>query len=88
MLGGSPCTVRLYASTGEVKEPEARIEEVEARHAEGFRTVKLRVHDHDELVDIRHVVDTSNAVGNRVKLAVDANQGWRVTIIGDAPLFL
>jgi L-alanine-DL-glutamate epimerase-like enolase superfamily enzyme len=87
MLGGSPCTVRLYASTGEVKDPEERIEEVEARHAEGFRTVKLRVHDHDEAVDIRHVVDTSNAVGNRVKIAVDANQGWRVTIVGDSPLW-
>jgi L-alanine-DL-glutamate epimerase-like enolase superfamily enzyme len=87
MLGGSPCTVRLYASTGEVKDPDARIEEVEARHAEGFRTVKLRVHDHNEAVDIRQVVDTSNAVGNQVRIAVDANQGWRVTIVGDSPLW-
>ena len=87
MLGGSPCTVRLYASTGEVKEPEARIEEVEARHTEGFHTVKLRVHDHDEAVDIRQVVETAKVVGDRVKIAVDANQGWRVTIVGDSPLW-
>ena len=87
MLGGSPCTVRLYASTGEVKEPEARLEEVEARHAEGFRTVKLRVHDHNEAVDIRQVVETAKAIGDRVKIAVDANQGWRVTIVGDSPLW-
>ncbi len=87
MLGGSPCTVRLYASTGEVKEPEARIEEVEDRLAEGFCTVKLRVHDHDEEVDIRQVVETVKAVGDRVKIAVDANQGWRVTIVGDSPLW-
>jgi len=85
MLGGSPCTVRLYASTGEVKEPEARIEEVQARRAEGFRTVKLRVHDHDEAVDIRQVTQTAKAVGDGIKLAVDANQGWRVTIVGDSP---
>jgi L-alanine-DL-glutamate epimerase-like enolase superfamily enzyme len=85
LLGGAPSTVRLYASTGEVKDPEARIEEVEARHAEGFRTVKLRVHDHDEAVDIRQVVETAKAVGDRMKIAVDANQGWRVTIIGDSP---
>lgn len=85
LLGGSPCTVRLYASTGEVKEPKARIEEVLARHEEGFSTVKLRVHDHDESVDIRQVAETAAAVGDRVALAVDANQGWRVTIVADAP---
>jgi L-alanine-DL-glutamate epimerase-like enolase superfamily enzyme len=87
MLGGSPCTIRLYASTGEVKEPAARIEEVEARLAEGFRTVKLRVHDHEEAVDIRQVVETAEAIGDRAKIAVDANQGWRVTIVGDSPLW-
>jgi L-alanine-DL-glutamate epimerase-like enolase superfamily enzyme len=87
MLGGEPCTVRLYASTGEVKGPEEWIEEVEARHSEGFKTVKLRVHNRDEAVDIRHVVETANAIGDRVRLAVDANQGWRVTIIGDSPLW-
>jgi len=85
LLGGAPCPVRLYASTGEVKEPAARIEEVEARLAEGFATVKLRVHDHDERVDIRQVVETARAVGGRGRLAVDANQGWRVTIVADAP---
>lgn len=85
LLGGAPCAVRVYASTGEVKAPAARIEEVEARIAEGFTTVKLRVHDHDEAVDIRQVVETARAVGDRAKLAVDANQGWRVTIVADAP---
>jgi L-alanine-DL-glutamate epimerase-like enolase superfamily enzyme len=87
LLGGEPCTVRLYASTGEVKEPEARIEEVERRYDEGFRTVKLRVHDFDEEVDVRQVVQTAAAVGDRLKIAVDANQGWRVTIIADSPLW-
>jgi L-alanine-DL-glutamate epimerase-like enolase superfamily enzyme len=67
--------------------PEERIEEVEARYAEGFRTVKLRVHDFEEKTDIRHVTETARAVGDRMKLAVDANQGWRVTIIADAPLW-
>jgi L-alanine-DL-glutamate epimerase-like enolase superfamily enzyme len=87
LLGGQPVPVRLYASTGEVMAPEERIEEVEARYAEGFRTVKLRVHDFEEKTDIRHVTETARAVGDRMKLAVDANQGWRVTIIADAPLW-
>ena len=87
LLGGTPCTVRLYASTGEVKTARERIDEAEARFAEGFSTIKLRVHDFDERIDIRHVADTTAAVGDRMKIAVDANQGWRVTIISDAPLW-
>ena len=87
LLGGTPRPVRVYASTGEVKAPGARIEEVEKRLEEGFRTVKLRVHDHDEAVDIRQVTETAKAVGGRMRVAVDANQGWRVTIVADAPLW-
>lgn len=87
LLGGAPRPVRVYASTGEVKAPAARIEEVEKRFEEGFRTVKLRVHDHDEAVDIRQVTETAKAIGGRMRVAVDANQGWRVTIVADAPLW-
>ncbi len=87
LLGGQPCTVELYASTGEVKRPEESIEEAEERRAEGFRAIKLRVHDFDEAVDIRQVVETAKALGEKMNVAVDANQGWRVTIIGDAPLW-
>jgi D-galactarolactone cycloisomerase len=87
LLGGKPGTVNLYASTGEVSTIGRRIAEAEARHSEGFRTIKIRVHDHDEAADIHQVVETSKAVGDRLRIAVDANQGWRVTIVGDAPLW-
>ena len=87
LLGGEPCRISLYASTGEVKTSQERIEEAEQRHSEGFRAIKLRVHDFDESVDERHVVETARAVGDRMKIGVDANQGWRVTIVGDAPLW-
>lgn len=87
LLGGRPCTVRLYASTGEVAGTAERIAEAEARHAEGFGTIKLRVHDHDEAADIEHVAAVARALGDRLRVAVDANQGWRVTIIADAPLW-
>jgi D-galactarolactone cycloisomerase len=85
LLGGKPCEVRLYASTGEVKTPEERIEETETRFEEGFRTIKIRVHDFNEAVDIRQVEQTAKALGQRMKIGVDVNQGWRVTIIRDAP---
>jgi L-alanine-DL-glutamate epimerase-like enolase superfamily enzyme len=87
LLGGKPCKVKLYASTGEVKIPQDRIAEAEARYAEGFRAIKLRVHDFDEAVDIRQVTETARAVGQKMKIGVDVNQGWRVTAIADAPLW-
>ncbi len=85
LLGGAPRRIRLYASTGEVKAPEARIEEVIARREEGFETIKLRVHDFDEQDDIRQVVETAKAVGDTMGIGVDANQAWRVAIVSDAP---
>jgi D-galactarolactone cycloisomerase len=87
LLGGKPCAVKLYASTGELKDPRERIEEAEARYEEGFRAIKLRVHDQDEAVDNRHVIETAKAVGHKMKIGVDANQAWRVTIIADSPLW-
>ncbi len=85
LLGGAPREVTLYASTGEVKDPRERIEEAEARYAEGFRSIKLRVHDFDEQKDIAQVVETARAVGDKMTIGVDANQGWRVTVVDDAP---
>ncbi len=89
LLGGKPAslTVPLYASTGEVKEPAARIAECEQRLAEGFKTIKIRVHDFDEAKDIRQVTETAAAMGSRMKIAVDANQAWRVAVISDAPMW-
>jgi L-alanine-DL-glutamate epimerase-like enolase superfamily enzyme len=85
LLGGRAQPVPLYASTGEVRAPEARIAEAEARYAEGFRALKLRVHDFDERVDERQVIETAKALGGRMKLGVDANQAWRVSAVAAAP---
>jgi D-galactarolactone cycloisomerase len=87
LLGGEASPVTLYASTGEVKNAAQRIAELELRYAEGFRSAKLRVHDFDEQVDIQQVQQTAKVFGERLRLGVDANQGWRVTIVGDAPLW-
>ena len=86
LLGGTARRVKLYASTGEVKDPKARIDECEARYAEGFRCIKIRVHE-DEAKDIAQVTETAKAVGHKMKIAVDANQAWRVAVIADAPLW-
>ncbi len=87
LLGGKQQPVKLYASTGEVKGPQARVEEVQQRYEEGFRAVKLRVHDFDVQKDIRQVQAVADAMGDKIKVGVDANQAWRVTIVNDAPLW-
>ncbi len=87
LLGGKAEPVELYASTGEVKSPEERVEEVQKRYEEGFRTVKLRVHDFDIENDIRQVEAVAKKMGDKIKIGVDANQAWRVTIVNDAPLW-
>ena len=87
LLGAESGKIRLYASTGEVKAPQARVEEALQRHAEGFKAIKLRVHDFDERVDIAQVEAVAKAVGDRMTIAVDVNQAWRVTAVADAPLW-
>ncbi|HEX2195852.1 MAG TPA: mandelate racemase/muconate lactonizing enzyme family protein [Actinomycetota bacterium] len=84
LLGGAPRDVRLYASTGEVRDPAARVEEAQARFEEGFRTIKIRVHEDFER-DRAQVEATAAAVGHHMAIGVDANQGWRVTAVADAP---
>ncbi len=86
LLGGAPRDVMLYASTGEVRGPQERIEEAERRYAEGFRTIKIRVHE-DETADATQVTHVAEALGDRMKIGVDANQAWRVTAVADAPLW-
>ncbi len=86
LLGGTPSTVKLYASTGQVRSPRDRIKEAEARHSEGFDVIKIRVHE-DEESDLAQMRETARAVGGFMKIGVDANQAWRVTAISDAPLW-
>jgi L-alanine-DL-glutamate epimerase-like enolase superfamily enzyme len=58
---------------------------VEARFAEGFQGVKLRVHDRTLEEDLAQIREVRRAVGERPVLAADANQGWRVAVVADAP---
>jgi D-galactarolactone cycloisomerase len=79
--------VAVYASTGELREPRRRADDVMRLREQGFRTVKLRVHSFDAAKDIRQIEAVRRAVGDTMKIGVDANQGWRVALIDDAPLW-
>ncbi len=87
ILGGRREIVPLYASTGEIKDEDSRIFEARKRLEEGFKTIKIRVHEFDVKKDISHVKAVVDAVGDKMTIGVDANQGWRVTIINDAPIW-
>jgi D-galactarolactone cycloisomerase len=76
--------VEAYASFGEVRSGSQRIADAEARYEEGFRTVKIRVHE-DEDADIRQVTEVAATVGDKLRIGVDANQAWRVSAFADAP---
>jgi len=79
--------VQVYASTGEIHPPERRAEEVLRLCEMGFKTVKLRVHSFDPAEDIAQIETVRKAVGDSLEIGVDANQGWRVALIDDAPLW-
>ena len=88
LLGGQEAgRAEVYASTGEVHPPEQRAEEVLRLREMGFRAVKLRVHSFDPAEDVAQVETVRRAVGSSLHLGVDANQGWRVALIDDAPLW-
>ncbi len=88
LLGGEEAgRAPVYASTGEVHPPQQRAEEVLALREMGFKAVKLRVHSFDPAEDVAQVEAVRRAVGDTMEIAVDANQGWRVTLIDDAPLW-
>ncbi|NIM93358.1 MAG: mandelate racemase/muconate lactonizing enzyme family protein [Anaerolineales bacterium] len=77
----------VYASTGEIHPPQQRAEEVLKLREMGFNTVKLRVHSFDPAEDVAQIKTVRNAVGENMNIGVDANQGWRVALVDDAPLW-
>lgn len=87
LLGGKGGRVPVYASTGEIREPGRRAEEAKEIRKMGFRGIKLRVHSFELKDDVAVLEAVRRAVGDDFDLMVDANQGWRVTVIDDAPFW-
>ncbi|MBN1146571.1 MAG: mandelate racemase/muconate lactonizing enzyme family protein [Anaerolineales bacterium] len=88
LLGGKDGgRVPVYVSTGEVHPPEQRAEEALKLREMGFGAVKLRVHSFDPREDVAQIEAVRRAVGDTMRIGVDANQGWRVALVEDAPLW-
>lgn len=56
--------VPAYASFIEVRSPERRAEDVQRVRAEGYRAVKLRIHDWDMKQDLAQVAAVRAAIGD------------------------
>lgn len=74
LWGGYKDRVRAYSSCMEVRSGEQRAEDALARYGEGWRAIKLRIHDWAVREDVRQVEKVREAVGDRMEIMVDANQ--------------
>ena len=78
LLGGRSERLLAYASSGELVPPAERAERCLALVEAGVRAVKLRFHHSDWREDVAVVEAVRDAVGDRLEIMVDANQGWRM----------
>ncbi|HPN95204.1 MAG: D-galactonate dehydratase [bacterium ADurb.Bin236] len=85
LLGGSARPVETYISTGEMRDPAQRAEQLLEMAERGFKTAKLRVKNIELKDDIRHVETVASRVSGKLIMGVDANQGWLVTIMARMP---
>ena len=85
LLGGNARPVEVYVSTGEMHDPDKRVDELLAMKERGFKTAKLRVKNAALHDDIRHIEVVRKGLGDDMVLGVDANQGWLVTIVDKIP---
>ncbi len=87
LLGGCRDRVKAYASTGELRGIERRVEDVQALLEQGFKGIKLRIRYPEMREDIALVEAVRAAVGDEVELMVDANQAWLIHGFGSYPVW-
>jgi D-galactarolactone cycloisomerase len=85
LLGGKARPVDVYLSTGEMHDPHRRAYELIAKRDRGFKTAKLRVKNAELKDDIQQIEVVSKCLAGKMKLGVDANQGWLVSIVDKIP---
>lgn len=78
LLGGRKERLLAYASSGELVMPQERAERCRLLVDAGIKAVKLRFHHASWRDDIAVVEAVREAVGDRLEIMVDANQGWRM----------
>lgn len=74
LLGGAKDRVMAYASTGEIKSPAEHAKDALKYREMGFCGIKIRIHSDDLERDVAPVRAVREAVGDDMKIMVDANQ--------------
>src|ERR687885_453780 len=74
LWGGFTDRIKGYASTIEVGTPEQRAQEALGFYEEGFRAIKLRLHNETLAEDIALARAVKDAVGDTMELMADGNQ--------------
>ncbi|WP_231566552.1 mandelate racemase/muconate lactonizing enzyme family protein [Pontibacillus marinus] len=78
LVGGKQKKLYAYASNGEIVSPEVRAERAQRFIEEGYKAMKIRFHHDDVRDDIKVIEEVRKAVGNKIEIMVDANQGWKM----------
>jgi L-alanine-DL-glutamate epimerase-like enolase superfamily enzyme len=78
LLGGKSGRVRLYASSGTLRNPGGLADQAQRFLDEGFPAMKLRFRRGDWRDDIRALETVRKKVAHKLELMVDCNQGWRM----------
>lgn len=78
LLGGRSERLLAYASSAELVTAAERAERCVELAERGVRAVKIRFHLDDWRKDVAVVAAVREAVGDRLEIMVDANQGWRM----------
>ncbi len=74
LLGNAHDALPAYASTGQNRTPAERADDVRRLRDEGFRAVKLRIHNGTLAEDLAQVAAVRQAIGDEMAIMVDANQ--------------
>jgi D-galactarolactone cycloisomerase len=74
LWGGYADRVKAYASLGEIRSPQERVEDAWGYYEQGFRALKLRFRDANVKNDLKVVEAIRGALGDRMDIMVDANQ--------------
>ena len=78
LLGGRARTVAEISRVVSIKTPEAMAADALRHVADGFRTVKLKLGQADNIAaDVARVAAVRAAVGPTIAIKIDVNQGWR-----------
>lgn len=78
LLGGQAGRVRAYASSGCLRAPDELVDLAQRMVELGFPALKVRFQRPDWRADVKALEAVRAALGPRLGLMVDCNQGWRM----------